>query len=107
MGEVSVDRALAAGFGLIRRHPGALAVWTVVYLLLGVAPQLGIMAVVAPTWRKAMESGAAGGAVSADLMQSQLQMAQIQPLGWLLSIVCIAVLLGAAYRAVLLPEENG
>src|SRR4051812_30848128 len=106
MGEISVGRALGAGFGLIRRHPGAILVWAVAYLVVGVLPRLGLMAMILPAWLKAMPA-AAGGApgLTADVLHAQATMLQLQPLSLLLSMLAQTLLLGAAYRAVLFPEE--
>jgi len=109
MEDVSVGRALGAGFGLIRRHPGAIAVWTVVYILLAVLPAYGVMAMMQPLYAQLAQNAASGhaGATSPAMLQSQMQMLQIEPAGWLLGLVCQALLLGAAYRAVLFPQERG
>src|SRR6185503_6649340 len=102
MEDVSVGRALGAGFGLIRRHPGAIGVWTLVYIVLALLPTYGVMAMMQPVYAQMAQ-----GPASPLALQSQMQMLQIQPIGWLLGLVCQALLLGAAYRAVLFPEDKG
>lgn len=104
MGEVSIGRALDAGFGLVRRHPGAVAVWGLLYILLGVLPQYGFMALVGPDMLTTMTS--AGARPSAELLQRQVALVPLQMSGALLGLVCQTLLLGAAYRAVLFPQER-
>ncbi len=104
--EISVGRALGAGFDLIRRHPAAMAVWALAYMILGVLPQAGLMALIAPTWMKMVQDAAKGPAATQEMLQSQAGVMQLQPLSWILALVLMSVLLGAAYRAVLFPEER-
>ena len=108
MGEISIGRALGAGFSLIRRHVGAFIVWIGVYILVGVLPQFGIMALMIPNYEKLVQGVGAGPGHTLDpqLMQTQMQMAQIGPLSWLASIVVQTLLLSAAYRAVLFPQDK-
>jgi hypothetical protein len=103
--EISVGRALGAGFDLIRRHPAAVAVWALAYLILGVLPQAGLMALIGPAWLRMFQE-AGRGAPSPETLQSQAQVMQLEPLGWVLGLVCATLLLGGAYRAVLFPEER-
>lgn len=105
--EVSVGRALGAGFDLIRRNPGALAAWAVVYVVIGVLPQAGMMALLAPTWGRFMQGAVRGAAATPEMLQAQAQMTAIQPLSWLIAVVCQTLLIGAAYRACLFPQERG
>ncbi len=107
MREVSVERALGAGFGLIRRHPGAIAAWAIVYIVIGVLPQFAVLSLMGPVWGEMMRNAAARAAPTAEVLQAQARMAQIQPLTWLFSIVSQTLLFGAAYRAVLFPDERG
>jgi hypothetical protein len=109
MGELSIGRAIGAGFDLIRRHPGAIAAWAIVYVVVGVLPQVGVLSLMGPVWAEMARNAAAGAraAPPGDLLQAQARMAQIQPLTWLLSIFSQTLLLGAAYRAVLFPEDSG
>jgi hypothetical protein len=109
MGEVSVGGALGAGFSLIRRHPGAIAVWTVVYIVLGLLPQFGFWALMGPAWAQMMASAAGGGsaALNSSILQTQQQASQLQLLTLGLTIVYQTLLLGAAYRAMLLPHDRG
>jgi hypothetical protein len=106
MGEVSVSRALGEGFGLIRRYPGALVAWAAVYVVLGVLPQLGILSLMAPAWGEMVRNAGAPSALPGGL-EAQARIAQIQPLTLLTSVASQTLLLAAAYRAVLFPEDRG
>jgi hypothetical protein len=107
MAEVSVGRWLGAGFGLIRRHPGAVAAWAVVYIVVGVLPQLAVLALMAPAISELMRSASSGAAPGMDVvLQTQAHVNQLQPLTWITTVVSEALLFGAAYRAVLFPQER-
>jgi len=107
MGEVSIQRALDEAFGLIRRHPGAVAVWALLYLLLGVLPQYGLMALTGPVFQDLAAPGAAPATTSAAVLQRMQLLGSVQGLTLLLSLVWQTLQLGGAYRAVLFPEERG
>ena len=104
MADVSVGRALGAGFGVIRHHPAAVAAWAVVYILLGVLPQFGIFAILGPTWMQLLQNN---GTMTPEILQAQMRVNQMQPLIWVTSIATQTLMLGAAYRAVLFPDERG
>ncbi|HEY2749953.1 hypothetical protein [Phenylobacterium sp.] len=111
MGTVSAGRAIAAGFRLVGREPLSFLVWMAAYLLVGVLPQIGAFALVAPAWSRMMReltaTADAGGAMpSAEMMRMQLQMMQAQPIAWLAGVVSHTLVLSAIYRAVLFPEER-
>jgi hypothetical protein len=107
MGETSIQRALDEAFGLIRRHPGAVAVWALLYLLLGVLPQYGLMALSGPVFQNLASAGASPATTSATVLQRMQLIGSVQGLTLLFSLVCQTLQLGAAYRAVLFPEEGG
>jgi hypothetical protein len=103
--EISVGRALGAGFDLVRRQPGAVAVWVVLYLAIGVAPQYGLAALTGPMVRS-LQTTAGQPATSASMLQQVQLFSSVQGVTLLLSLVSQTVLLSAAYRAALFPEER-
>ncbi|THD60521.1 hypothetical protein [Phenylobacterium sp.] len=100
MGGFSGGQAIGSGFGLIRRHPAAIAVWAVFYLIVGVGPALLLQA---GMWSHLPY--APGGDPSAALAQLS-HMAGWFPLIWVLSLFHAAVAYSAVYRAVLDPEDR-
>jgi len=108
MEDFSASRAIGAGFDLIRREPLILLAWGAIYLLVGLLPQAAMASLMLPEFARLSQQAAAGAsaATSAELMEAQGRMMQLQPLSWLASIACQALLLGAAYRAVLFPEDR-
>jgi hypothetical protein len=92
----SVGAVLDGAFGLLRRHPGAVAIWCLVE---GVATA-AMMLVLQPMYRmQAMQVGAAAPASFAGL--GSMLLAE------LLALCVFAILMAAAFRAVLRPEERG
>ena len=110
MGNFSFAAAVGAGFRLIAREPIAFLVWAAVYLLIALAPQIGIFALVLPDWTTLMRDIAASAAQtpggSAEMLNEQAKMMQLQPISWLSGIVAQTLLLGAVYRAVLFPQDR-
>jgi hypothetical protein len=93
---------IAGGFGLVRRHPGAVAVWGLIYLAvtvgmgLAMRPMLGKLAL--------MSQAGAGNPAAAASVSSAMSGVM------LLELILLAVatsLFAAAQRAVLRPEEAG
>ena len=111
MADFSASQAIGAGFGVIRRHPVAVLVWTLAYLVIGVLPQLAVVWAMLPDLmasyqeigRRAAEHGRPD---MAGAMALQSRMMALQPISFLASIVSQTVLLGAIYRAVLTPEDR-
>jgi len=111
MDGVSVSKAIGAGFGLIARRPLAVLAWMAAYLLIGVLPHLGVMALILPQWIQMMQEVASSAASHtpmppAAMMRAQMGMMQLQPLAWLVGVASQAILLSAVYRAVLFPEDS-
>jgi hypothetical protein len=107
----SAERAIGAGFRLIRREPLAFLAWTVVYLVIGILPVFAMFSVIVPVVSRfaqaAAESGANGAPMSpAEAFRLQATMMQVQPLVWLGSIVSRTLVAGAVFRAVLYPEDR-
>ncbi|WP_372786073.1 hypothetical protein [Phenylobacterium sp.] len=111
MGDFSAGAAIGAGFRLIGRHPLAFLAWSAAYLVLGVLPQIGVMALILPEWTRLMQEVTAAGAShspmsTAEMMRAQGGMMQLQPLSWIAGLLSQSVLLSAIYRAVLYPEDR-
>jgi len=111
MGDFSADRAITAGFRLIGREPLAFLAWVVAYLAVGVAPQMGVFALIIPQWIRLTQEVAANAVSNspmntAELMRAQFGLMQLQPLIWITSLVSHALVFGAVYRAVLFPEDR-
>jgi hypothetical protein len=104
MGAISVSGAVGEGFSLIRRQPGAVALWalvTVGFLVVRVAVSLPIYL--------AMFAQMARGGGTPDMTAMLPQLQQTQALGLLLSLVSLmlgAVVTCAVFRAVLHPEQS-
>lgn len=96
MDRFSVGAVLDGAFGLLRRHPGAVAIWCAVEALAAAA----MMLVLQPMYRiQAVQVGAAAPASFAEL--GSLLLAE------LLALCVFAILMTASFRAVLRPEERG
>ena len=111
MDGVSVGQAIGAGFRLIARHPAAVLVWMLVYLVIGVLPHLAVMALILPQWLQMMHEVSNAAAAHtplppAAMMQAQMGMMQLQPVAWLIGVASQAILLGAIYRAALYPQDS-
>jgi len=102
MREVSVGGAIAAGFRLIAREPLAFLVWTALYGVVGIAPQMLGWAASLNTL-SAMRAGAVAPAALAEAMGP---MQQLQPLTILTASLSAMVLYGAGFRAMLYPDER-
>ena len=110
MAEISVGAAVAAGFSLIGRKPGAVLLWGLVRVVFAA----GVLAIYFPVYVQmlAMISHAAqtGGAPpDAALTGFAPQMFMMQMLGYLaqlLALALAAVLYCAVYRAVLHPDQD-
>jgi len=109
MATISVGGALGEGFSLIRRHPGAVALWTAV--LIGVL--ILRLAVSAPIYvalfSQMTHSIAGGGSASPDIAAVTPLIQQAQALNLLLGLGSLAVntvLICAVFRAVLHPEQS-
>lgn len=104
MAGFSVERALGAGFGVIRRKPLALLAWGAVYLVFGLGPSM------AAYWRA--YPALLAQSLHPETSDPQAMAAAMSgmfawwPLIYLCSIVTISVLYGAVFRAVLTPEDD-
>lgn len=107
MRSFSWSQAFGAGFQLIGRAPAILLWWALAYLVLGILPQVGIMGLMWPAFAELIRSAGEGASpdISA-LMAMQGQMALVQLVSIVASVVSTSVLLGAAYRGVLEPEAS-
>jgi hypothetical protein len=96
MDRFSVGAVLDGAFGLLRRHPGAVAIWCLIEAVAAAT----MMLVLRPMYRmQAVQGGAAAPASFAGL--GSLLLAE------LLAFCVFAILMTAAFRAVLRPEERG
>lgn len=97
----SLMPAVGAGFGVIRRAPGAVLIWGLIALVLALAPTLASLAIAGPA-AIAPTGSSSPGALGAMLVAQGVQTL----LGIVLGIVNMALLTPAAYRAVLFPTER-
>lgn len=104
MNRISGRQALAAGFGVIAREPGAFLVWCVVCFALGVVPQ---MLTLAPTLAMMGAMADGGGATNPEVMAAQAQVLRSQPITYLCSLAAMLLVPPAIFRAVLFPEDRG
>lgn len=99
---------LSGGFSLLAKRPGAIAVWALAHAAIGLISVVFLI----PRMLAAMpKPGANGGTPDmATEMATMQQMLGFQGLSWLLSIASSflgAVILCAAFRAMLRPQEGG
>ncbi len=90
---------ISGGFRLIREHPGAVAVWALLYLVMTV----GMALLIRPAFGGSAGLSGAGAAPEADLSSMLGVMLLLQ----LFSILLLVALLAASQRAVLNPERQG
>ena len=102
MREVSVGGAVAAGFRLIAREPLAFLVWAALYGVVGIAPQMLGWAASLNTL-SAVQAGAAAPTALAEAMGP---MQRFQPVTLLTGGLSAMFLYGAAFRAMLYPDER-
>jgi hypothetical protein len=104
MNRISGRQALAAGFGVIAREPGAFLVWCVICFALGIVPS---MLSLAPTLAMLGAIADGGGATGPDVLAAQAQVMRYQPLVYLCSLAVMVLVPPAIFRAVLFPEDRG
>lgn len=103
MQKVSGRVALLAGVRLIGREPAAFAVWCLITFAIGVVPQM--LSVGASL--QMLGVLAAGGDVNApEVMAAQQRVMAFQPLIYLSSMLMIALVPAAVFRAVLRPDDR-
>lgn len=108
MATISVGGAAGEGFSVIRRHPGAVAIWALLVVGL-LAFRIAVSVPIYVTLFARMAHGAVGGGASPDITALLPQLQQAQALGFLLSLASLfvnTVVICAVYRAVLRPEQN-
>lgn len=103
MTELSISRAAGTGFGLVRRRPGAVAAWGLVYFLLAILPQFLVLALVFPDLGSIAE-GSGPDRDSAQMLALQSKVSLAQWVSIIPSIAAQAVVSCAVLRAVLEPE---
>jgi hypothetical protein len=103
---IAITDAATSGLSVIRRNPGSVAVWTLLYLL-GIAAAIGIAVLAAGpgVWAAFREPSRTLSE------QDTLRMLGAFFLGYAIGIplmmVLYAVIVAAVYRAVLRPEDKG
>ncbi|WP_293677703.1 hypothetical protein [uncultured Phenylobacterium sp.] len=103
MREFSIGDAITAGVRLVAREPLAFLAWALVYGLVGLTPQFVGMAMGFDAM-STLRSGAAADPEA--LTQAMAPMQALQPVSFVASVVSGLLLYGAAYRAVLFPEDR-
>jgi hypothetical protein len=103
MDKFTVGDSIMAGFRLIRREPLAFLAWSVVYGVVGLAPQFFgmMMGFEAMT---TLRSAAASNPEA--ITQAMAPIQRLQPISLLASVVSSVLLSGAVYRAVLFPDDR-
>jgi hypothetical protein len=93
---------IAGGFGLVRRNPGAVAVWALLYLVATVGMALAMRPIMG-TLAQVGEAGAGSPAAAAAVSSGMSWLLLVE-----LVILAVAIILfAAAQRAVLRPEAEG
>jgi hypothetical protein len=100
MSAFSIGAAVKSGFGVIRRNPGAVVVWTLVYLVLACWPY----AVIVPLL--GLEFWINGGMGEKPRFAALLIIQLVQTLSFLTSTLGLVLLFCAIYRAVLEPNQK-
>jgi len=103
MRDVSVGQAIRAGLSLVGREPLAVCVWALTYLLVALLPSVWVMLRLAPEFTAL---ATANPQDVSQMMGLQMKMLQAQGVGYLGSIVLMALLASATYRAVLDPQDR-
>jgi hypothetical protein len=107
MGSVSTGAAIGAGFRLIGREPLAFLVWALVYVVIGVLPQLWVVSQMLPSIAEILDMARTGAEPSTDdIMAMQSRLFGLQPVLFLTGILSQAIIFGAIYRAILFPDER-
>jgi hypothetical protein len=102
----SGSRALGAGFGLIARHPMAVLVWVLVYMLLVLGPQGLMLWLTIPDFIAIGKSGETIQPNDPHLMAATARLSSFQFLQMGGGIVWYAVISGAVFRAMLEPQAG-
>ncbi|MGI9169573.1 MAG: hypothetical protein ACR2FH_05255 [Caulobacteraceae bacterium] len=110
MARIAIDAALGSGFGLIRRQPGAVLLWGLVYLAVGAA-SWGVLGSYNLAFLSHLAANARLG--TAALMQAENdmmpRMIAMQGWTWLVNFIFLfvgMVLYCAVFRAILHPEQK-
>jgi hypothetical protein len=122
MATFSMGEAVGAGFGLIAKKPLSVLAWGLAYLILGVAPVVGMFAFIGQDLIGAFhgagnagpDSWAFGPGLGAGpqfdfgrMWRFQSRFLMFQPVLLLTGLAARAVLSGAIFRAVLEPQNRG
>jgi hypothetical protein len=114
MGNFSIGEAYGAGFSLVARKPLHVLTWGIVYSVLRMLPFVLMMFMVGPDIIKGyadfFANAAAGGDPQAGMQEfsrTVSRMQSFQALGWLTSILAMAILNAAVFRAVIRPQDGG
>ncbi|MFL5298113.1 MAG: hypothetical protein ACJ798_17185 [Phenylobacterium sp.] len=103
MGDFSAERAITAGFGVIRRKPAALLAWAAVYFVGAILPQGLIWSRMAPIMALTRQGQAPDPQMYAEATSGMFAWA---PLMWIVGLAVSSVLYGAVFRAQLEPEDD-
>lgn len=114
MGSFSIGEAYGAGFGLVGRKPLHVLTWGIVYSVLRMLPFVLMMATIGPEVLKAygefLVNAMSGGDPQAgmeDFMRTMSKVQSFQSLGFLTSILAMAIFNAAVFRAMLRPGDGG
>jgi len=103
LGDFAVDRALGAGFSVIRRRPAVLLAWGLAYFLFGLLPP-------SLFWMRMWPAMVAQSAVRPGdpqaMMAAMSGLSAWAPVLWLLALILMSVMYGAVFRAVLQPQDR-
>lgn len=112
MARFAVGEAATSGFGVVVRHPLAVGGWALALVVGLIVPAIVGLFWLGPEFARLIQmaltqkAGATDPAVFEDFMRAQSSMTALNILYWLWSSFVRAVLCGAVFRAVLMPEAS-
>jgi hypothetical protein len=109
MARIDIGEALGEGFRLVGRRPLDVMAWGLAYFIFGILPVFAVLWWMSGSWldwaRQLQAHPEAVG--SPQMMAAQMRFQAIQPLMFLSGIVGRTLVVAAAFRAVLTPQDRG
>lgn len=112
MARFAVGEAATSGFGVVVRHPLAVGGWALALVVGLIVPAIVGLFWLGPEFARLIQmaltqkTGATDPGMFEDFMRAQSSMTALNILYWLWSSFVRAVLCGAVFRAVLMPEAS-
>jgi hypothetical protein len=109
MGRIDIGEALGEGFRLVGRRPLDVMAWGLAYFIFGILPVFAVVWWMSGSWLDwARQLQAHPDAIgSPQMMAEQMRFQAAQPLMFLSGIVGRTLVIAAAFRAVLTPQDRG